>query len=347
VVWVVSDGAGGVTLEVFFGARDELITYGVDRCDGRPGSGRTITATVPGLGPTDVTILTLGGVLPQSAPTSAEPGVTFRGVPTGTVDLLGGRSALDLSTFQIVPNRMFIQRGLNPANGASIGTIDFAGANGFAPAVSALTVSGAGGESIVTTTSYSTANRTFGNLTVGVGGAGTSWFGVPDAQRAPGDLHILSVTATSLAGALQPSRTVVRMSAAAAPLSINLGSPLSVPAIQPLAGAGFARARVDLPLQGEYDRYWIANFQQSGPARVVTVHMTQQYRGSGVGTATLEIPEFAGVTGWNPDWGLRVGSQVTWTVSGLGWSVPGGIVSVPWADGNSYLTASRMGQFTP
>jgi hypothetical protein len=347
VAWVVPDGAGGFTLQVFFGARDELITYGVDRCDGRVGGGRTVTASVPGLGPTDVTVVTLGGVLPVSAPNLAEPNITFRGVPTGTVDLLGGRSALDLGTLQITPSRMYIQRGLNPADGGSVGAIDFMGANGFAPVVSGLTVTGAGGESIVTTTNYSTTNRTFGNLTVGVGGAGTSWYGVPDARREPGDLHILSVTAANLGAALQPSRTAVRMTAAAGPLSVALGAPLSTPTVQPLAGTGFARARTELPIQAEYNRFWIADFQQSGPGRIVTLHMTQAYRGSAVGTATLEIPEFAGVAGWNADWGLRPGSQVTWTATGLGWSVPGGIVSVPWADGNSYLSASRMGQFTP
>ncbi len=198
-----------------------------------------------------------------------------------------------------------------------------------------------------TTTRYRPARTTCGNHTVGVGGGGTTWYGVPNNRREAGDLHFLTVTATELVQ-FAPSRTTVAMKAEVGAVTVELGPQLNTPTVQPLNAAGYARAQVQLSIQGEYDRYWIANFQQPGSTfRATTVHLTQGYRGTPGGNAELEIPDFSGVTGWEAQWGLRTGTQVTWTVSALGWTQPGGIVSAPWADGNQYLTASRMGQFTP
>ncbi len=345
VAWVYPDGTGGFTLEIFYGSKEEVTVYGADRCGGQPGAGKTVTASVPGLGATDITILSLGGKLPVSAPTMAGPNITFEGVRTGSVDLLGGRSALDLGTLSIVPQRFLIQRGLNPANGSSLGTIDFNGEFGFAPVSSPLTVTNTGGLSVLTTVNYSTGGITFGNLAVGIGGS--TWFGVPASRQQANELHILTVTAASLSQPLQPSQTTVRMIREAGAVTVNLGPQLSAPTVQPLAGVGHARARADYPIQPEYHRFWLANFQQAGPFRAATIQVTRAYRGSSTGTVGIEIPEFDGVDGWDAQWGLRVGGQVTWTVSALGWTDAGGIAFAPFVDGNSYESASRMGQFTP
>jgi hypothetical protein len=276
------------------------------------------------------------------------PNVTFTAVPDGTVDLLGGISAL-VGAGTIVPTRLFIRRGLNPAGGSAINDIDFNGADGFAAQVNNLTLNNiGGGEQVLQTTQLRTAN---GSALVGqVLGptTTTNWYGVPAAGLIAGDLHILNVLATQPV-ALAPQRSILRMVAAPANLTLTLGPTLSAPNVVGLAASGYSRARAEYPIQTEYDRFWFASFAQGQPGntRQTQIQMTKAYRGSGEGTTTLEVPNFDGVLGWLSIWGLRPGNQLTWTVTATGWAAQGGVIQPPFADGNTAFTATRFGQLTP
>jgi len=345
VAWVTPDGGSGWNLEVFYGTRAEIVAVGAERCDGLPGVGKTITANVTGVGPSDFPSLTLGGV-----PAFAPPGGTsfrFEGVPNGPVDLVGGRASIDQTAFSIVPNRLLIRRGLNPADGSTI-QVDFDGPDGFAPEVRSLAITNVGSDAVAAFTMLNTANG-FGAVTAGFAGASgpNSWYGVPAARLQPGDLHLVVARAAPDDEDEDRSRTTLRMVANPVDLTIPLGPELTQPTVQSLGGTGYARARAVYPIQSAYARLWFADFQQSGQDRYTTVQMTREFRGSSSGTVTLEVPDFSGVSDWNPTWGLQFGNLVEWTFTAMGWSQPGGIVIPPWADGTTYDLASRMGQFTP
>jgi len=352
VAWVVPEPDGGTNLEVLYATRDELIGVGMERCDDRPGAGKTVTAAVSGVSgagglSAQFAFASLGGLSPFSAPIQGLDQITFNGVPDGPVDLIAARVSVNLGLLAFTTDRMILRRGLNPAPGSSLAPLDFAGGDSFAAQASGLTVTGVGGgESVVQVVLLRTANG-FGPVAAAAG-ATSNWFGVPASQLQPGDLHVLGVTAASET-ALSPTRTTLRMIASPAPVTVALGPLLAEPAVTPINTSGHRRARVEYPIQAQYDRHWIADFSQGAgaTAREAQVQVTRGYHGAGTGTVNIEVPDLSPVNGWNSDWGFAGGSQVTWTLSAAGWVQPGGTLLPPWQDGAEYLTASRMGAFNP
>jgi hypothetical protein len=347
VAWVMNDGAGGFNLTVFFGTQAEVNALGSAACAAI--GGKTVTGTVQGLIPTAFgTAVTLGGRPAVPAPTIANPAITFSNVRDGQVDLVGGFSAL-VGIGAVVPTRMFIRRNLNPAGGSAINDIDFNGADGFATQANALVVNNVGGgEAVLQTTQFMTAN---GSALVGqVLGptAATNWYGAPAARLAAGDLHMLTILATQpVAGA--PQRQVFHMIAQPGNLNVTLGPLLTQPNVLAVAATGYSRVRAEYAIQAEYDRYWLATLTQAtaGQTRQAQIQMTQGFRGSGQGTATLEIPDFTGVGGWTATWGPRPGNAATWVFVASGWASQGGVSQPVTADGNQALSANRTGQITP
>jgi hypothetical protein len=357
IAWVTSDATHGHSLEVIFAAREEFILWGVDRCNGRPGAGKSVSATLAGVGtgmgggPIQFPVASLGGLTALGASPSPFLGgsLTFTGVPDGPVDLLAGRATFNIATQTITPDRMIIRRGLNPQAGGNLAApIDFNGGDSFAPATSGLTVTGVtGGEMVVQSTLFRTTDG-MGPVAFATGHS-TNWYGVPSGQMQLGDLHVLGVTATGAdeTNPLAPSRTTLRMIATPAPVSVALGPELSDPAVMLFQSGGHRRGRATYQIQPEYDRFWVADFSQGTTvAREGQVQVTRAYHGSGTGSVNLEIPNLRSVSGWNTDWEFVSGEPVTWTVSAAGWTQPGGIMLPPLQDGAEYRTASRMGQLT-
>ncbi len=349
VAWVVPMDGGGFGLEVLHAAREELIEAGVDRCNDRPGTGKTVTAAVQGVSSDNpfqpqFAFASLGGLIPfEPGPQLIGLGqITFEGVPDGPVDLIAGRTTLNAIAQTGVPDRMVLRRGLNPAAGSALAAIDFGGGDSFAPQASPLTITGVGGgELVVQTVLLRTANG-FGPLAVALGQT-ANWWGIPQAQVQSGDLHILGVSAGSTAP-LAPSRTTLRMVRDPGPVTVGLGPQLSEPVLQPIQAGNHPRVRAEYTIQPEYDRYWVVDVQQGGQnPRDAQIQVTRAYHGSGAGTVVLEIPDFSGVDGWNPSWGLTTAVQATWTLSAAGWAQSGGIFIPPFQDGAEYRTASRMG----
>jgi hypothetical protein len=271
--------------------------------------------------------------------------VTFQNVPTGSVDLLAGRSFFDFVGGTVTPQRYFIQRALNPADASTLPPTDLIGGGSFAPSAQALTILGATGSQILTLVTLRTAGGSLGNLSTSIGNP--NWYAVPGAQLQAGDVQLLSVTSSNPV-ALPPSQTTLKMIVNPGPQTVTVGPVLTVPTVTPLTATGYARARAEYAIQTQYNRHWTANFQQAAPnARTATVEVSRGFRGSATGTVTLEVPDFTGVDGWNADWGLKSGSQVTWTVSGVGGWEGTGLSAPTWADGNTFGSASHLGQFTP
>lgn len=354
VAWVTNDAAQGFNLFILFATRTEVAAINELRCAGLTGAGKMVTGTVQGIPPAAfATSVSLGGATAALAalnpPVLGTMNATFNGVRDGTVDLLGGISQI-VGPLAIVPSRMFIRRELDPAAGSAINDIDFAGPNSFAPQASTLTVNGVGaGEQVLQTTQLNTAGGFVLAGQVLGPTASTNWYGAPAANLMAGDVHLLTVLATEAAVPFAPQRQVMRVAGAPAHVTLDLGPLLTPPNVVGIPATEYSRARAEYTIQAEYDRHWLASFiqGQAGQARQAQIQVTREFRGSGAGTVTLEVPDFADVAGWMPDWGLRPGAQAIWTVSGSGWTSAGGIVQPVLADGNFARTGSRLGGFTP
>jgi hypothetical protein len=112
--------AGAAQITITSGLRSEHEETLVSQC--LSPSDRTATGTAVGLAALDLAEVVLGPRLAVPAPTLAMPIFTFSALPDGALDLLAARSASDAGVGAFVTNRVVIQRGIYPGNGASVGT---------------------------------------------------------------------------------------------------------------------------------------------------------------------------------------------------------------------------------
>jgi len=354
VAWVVEYFVtfSGADVSVMYASREELIAWGTERCKEGADPGKTVTATVSGVNfPSQYAMASLGWI-PSEDVIGRDAGpvtVTLRGVPSGPVDLFAHRGTeVTPQRSEYSTDRIILRRNLNPPGGGALAAIDFGSSEAFSPGSAALTVTGAeGAEDFRAETLLRTANG-FG-LVAQVDGLPGTWKTLPADRLQAGDLFMVSVLARSFTP-LAPYRRAANMTAAATPQTVAFGPLLTQPQAQWLGGATSARGRVQYTVQSQYDRYWMAGFSQG--ARYAQVGITRAYHGSGAGsTVVLEMPDLTGLPGWKTSWEvLPLGLTSLWTswsLTGVGWTSPGGITMPPWASGNSYVSATRQGLFTP
>lgn len=351
IAYVTANGTAGFDLDVFYGTKDELTSRGTELCLGAAGAGKSVTTTIAGVsGPTtDLYLASLG----QSPALVAAPNVTFSNVAAGNVDLLASRSALTLSgtSASFTLNKLILRRALNPAAGAVLPALDFNGAEAVAPVTRNVTIGNLNGDISLIVGSYFTANNSFGAYNVDPSGSSAAtrpYAGIPAGAQANGDFHFLNVTALQSltpAGA-QSTRDAGLVFKDATDKQVTLGPVLTTPTVSVIATAPYARLRSVFTVQTEYNRYFVADFQQAGSSpRTATI---QQTGGDGnASPLTLEIPDFSAVSGWDNNWGLKAGTAVNWTMSATGWTGTGGTVSAPLVEGAAYLSATRQGAITP
>jgi uncharacterized membrane protein len=338
VAWVTSSGANDYSLQIHYGTAAEL---GAVDTDCTTPTVKMITGTVAGLGATDQALVSLGGA--SASPTFATPNFTLNGVPTGLVDLLASRTPINLGNPLVqVPNKFVLQRGLNPTDGSSLGTIDFNGSGAFDPDSKTLTVVGGQvGESIMAGATFVTANRGFASLGTAVGGGAMSYAAIPSSRTIAGDLHIVSGQAITLQG-FEPvsARATATVFRDATNTQVTLGAVLSAATVNNVAGAPYARLRMQLTRQSDYNNFWSASYDQTG--RSVSISMSAAYLGS-AGTFDVTIPDFTSVSGWMNTWGPATGISTSWVASAFGWVVGGGQT----VEGAISRTGLRFGNVTP
>lgn len=345
VAYVTPEDAGTV-LKVFYGTTAELQAQGGIACAGRTGPSRTLTGTVANVPNPGALLLSLGGAQGTATP----PGNNFSiaRVPSGTIDVLGGASALTFGgagvSFDL--QRLFLRRNINPATNASLGTLDFTGAESFAPAAATATITNAGGEFIAVTGSFISTNGLFLTYAVGTGTAAAAVpiKGLPGDKRQAGELHMFNISATpSLDPNAGSTRNVGLVFAAMANQTVTYGPTMTMPTVSSLGGG---RLQAVYPVQSAYNRYWIASFDQTTIDRRADIEMTSGWLGGG-GTVTLAMPDLSGVSGWNQAWALAPGTTASWTVSGTGWDGGNGITSPPFVEGARYISATQRASIIP
>lgn len=117
------------------------------------------------------------------------------------------------------------------------------------------------------------------------------------------------------------------------------------PATVTVLGGAPVRIRAQAPWQAAYNVSVGVTFQQAQTApnaRTVTLNGSFDFFGGG--GWTLEVPDFTGAPGWNPDWMLRPGVSTSHTTSAIG--LLAGSSPIP-ADGVELRTGQRIGTVTP
>ncbi|MBK9977082.1 MAG: putative Ig domain-containing protein [Gemmatimonadetes bacterium] len=345
--WVTQDAANQTTLHLFYGTQAELAAQGAGYCVSP--SGKQVTGSVAGLGATDRAGVYLG---PRSAltPTLFAPNFTLSGLPDGLLDLV----ALRTSFTSLQPDRIIIQRGLDPANNASLGTLNFAGASAVAPATRSVTIQNmAGGEQSYAASFFRSANGTMVPIGTSIPGVGTTHTvgTVPAASFVTGDLHTFVAFAGTFSGnTLSAGRTTSIITSSAADPTIALGATFNDPDVATGAlGNNIVRVRTRITIQPDYDKLWLMQYSQSsgGINRNVIINVSGAYQALiGGPQLSLNMPDLAPASGWQPTWGLQNNVLISWTVYAYGWSGGSGLAQ-PTLDGTTVRGAFKSGSYTP
>jgi uncharacterized membrane protein len=347
VAYVQADGAG-FEKSVYFASQAELIQVGTSFCPNA--TGKTINGTVTGAASFDLVNIALGGRTAQLTP--GVSAFSIANVPDGPRDLVAGRVSLfDFTTLSSTSKleRIFLRRNVNVANNGSVGTVDFNGAESFAPVQRSLTLTNTSGHQLQVTTLFETLNNgSSALLGLDLTSAATTrpWFAVPSDRQIAGDRHTVIASAIP---ALDPisalnGRSVLFFTSAPQDQTIAFGPSLSGAVTTVVGTAPYVRMRTTYATpQADYNRYFVAAYNQDASGgRVVQVNMSAAYAG---GSPNLAVPDFSAVSGFNNDWGLKSGSQLTWTFSAVGWT--GGGIGGPTADGAIAKSAQAGAQITP
>lgn len=351
IAWVEA-GASSTELQVVYYSRAELLLIGPDRCGGTGGF-KTVNGSVPGLAATQSAFVSMGGASAQVIGAQAQSAFTLNNVVDGPQDLLATRTNFNLQALGLIPDRLIIRRNLNPANGSTLPPLDFA-AEGFAPASATGTINGLGaGEQTVVTGLFTTARGGLGTSYAGIlGGASVTWWGIPTAQLATGDLHYLQVSAVNTSnpsGGIPPNTRQVGLGLReVANFTTTLGPTHTVPSITTLATAPYVRMRATWTIQPQYNRSVFLSLAQAGvsDSRFTSIIVSDGYL-AGTTAGDLAMPDFTGVDGWNNAWGLAAGREVIWTLGGSGWQGPGVVNFPDLANGTQFFSASTSGAVTP
>jgi hypothetical protein len=347
IAYVIPSGSG-FDLEVFYGTKADLQGRSNEVCNGATGAGKTVTAPVAGASPGDIVVASLG---PSTASLNLTgTTATFSNVPNGNVDLIAGKTTITINQVGASFNlaKMIIRRNLNPAANSALATIDFGATEAFTPVTKNLTINNLGTDVSVILGLYFTTNNTFASFfsDFSGGGASRTYPGVPTANQAAGDLHVLAIVGLPSLSGSTPSRTAFFAFHDAVDKTFALGPALNATTVSALTATGYARLRAAVSVQPEYNKVFTFSGQQAGATpRSFTIQQTAGY--SNASSLNLDVADFSGVAGFDVNWGPKVGTAVDWTVEAFGWPGTLGVGQPPFAEGASYTFASRPGTITP
>ncbi len=348
VTWVTQHGADDFRINVIEGTDAEIALIAAAQCPSP--SNRTASGSVAGIGVADQVQVVLGPRSPTTAPTFGTPNFSFTALPDGALDLLAARSTL--TTGLLAANRVLLQRAINPANGGSVGSLDFNGSSVIVPESKTLTLLGTtGGEQLSMTSSLRTANGATIMLSTAFPSSGNSGtiHHLPDASLQANDFHLLQGAASTSTGGHTITRTVSQTVSSTTSRSLPFGAVPGEPTVSIFA-SNTERVRFNsfIPLQDDYKRLYIASWlQQSGNTRRdVTMTVTEAAAlittGSLGITARIRVPDFSAAPGWNTLWESRPGLPATYLVSASGWTAAGGLAG-PLTDGVITKGYTRIG----
>lgn len=302
---------GATSVFVLYATQAEIVTGDLSELCDFEAVGKSVNGTVSGInqGLGEGSVVSLGDAWTQ---VSSDGGFSIVGVPGGTVDLVAYKWSFTGAT-----DRVLLSRGLNPSNGANIGTIDFAGGSAFDPVTATITVQGGQGTgmgflNVEYVTQPSAGACYYAPLDDFAYQSGSfTARGVPTGQQQAGDFHVVTVsdgffTASEMFAQLQ-NRT------------ISYGPALPTPTVTDVSGsAAFRRARIELTLPAEYNS--LASFGLVDDTGDRSFFMLATADWLGGQSVTLETPDLSAVPGWDDAWVPTSSSTSDWLFSASSWT---------------------------
>jgi hypothetical protein len=231
------------------------------------------------------------------------------------LDLIASR--LDITGFDQHSNKTIIRRAQNPAGGATFSELAF-DTEGFVPTTASINVTGVSANDLAVL--YSAFESSLGtshtmtfvsDITDGLVDVEM----VPTAELAAADYHKVSAIVTAPNGVLRVTDRYFKDPAAQ---NITIGPALIEPSVTVVGTTPHVRMRTQL--LGQIDYSTMVNLayhqQQASPARAIDVSMsvTASYFSGTPSEWNLPMPNFAGIPGWQNQWGLQPG-QIDWRVT--------------------------------
>ncbi|MCI0436058.1 MAG: hypothetical protein L0271_20815 [Gemmatimonadetes bacterium] len=346
-VWVQLMNGVTQTIVQFY-LRAEMTAAPFNLCPAAPVT-RTINGVAAGLGATDLGRFWLGTGSTSSGTNGA---FSMMRVLEGTHDFFAWRhdNVRDL-TGAGNPDRAVLRRDQNiPANG-SIGNVDFNAGDSFNPASATITLTGAlAGENITRGMNYHSTNAcTFAAFYTVANPSSTATvfnaLGIPAAMQRPTDYHQIFVT-----GIVRPSptapptatRTVLEYFRTLANRNIPLPAALVAPAITTLTGS-YKRMQAGFNIPAEFQRNAAFSYVEANPLRFASIAASLGYIGGPA--ATLALPDFDGLTGWNNAWPPQSSSTGNWTVSVQGDNLAGGNTGNVCVENGRVIGSAQLGNY--
>jgi hypothetical protein len=310
--------------------------------------GKEVRGTIATLGPLEYSEIALGG---SSAYVSgsgiADPAqFTLRDIQSGRADLIAVRgSTCQTRSACGGATGVIIRRNLDPPDGSALPVLDFSDAReAFQLLPKSLTITNLTvGETIRFNEWFATARTSSSvplmdemQFTTVSAAARAAYYAVPDDRLSASDVHRLGLSAAS-ANSVRQTLVEIHGSDDASIAMPPLFPPVTiVTARQP----GFATVRTDVA-QTAGSKTWLAEFDQSNVDIIVRVSAGY----ARANNVTLNVPSFAGVSGWSSSWGLRPGSVTPWSIFAinLGATLIDNLTGAP----PPYEASSRFGLVTP
>ncbi len=338
-VAAVTSTQGIITTDIRYFGLSEIPGAAAAECTENPAAGtKNLTGSVTGFtAATEVATVSLGNAI-SSATDQATPAFTISNVVNGPLDLIAVRANLITSSAL----RVLISRGVNAANGASLGTLDLGAGTSFVPASGTVTVTAPNdgaiqAQNVFATANGSSASFTTAQLSTGVQG---TYQGVPDASLVTTDIQRFQATqqvGTTL------SRFITRYTRGPTNgLTLAMPSDPGAPTITNIVGTQ-PRATVAGALPAAFNNQIRFNFTQSARSRVWNLSATPSGRGGTITAYSLSLPDFSNVTGWQSIWALGSGAtDVTSTFFGSSGTAPDGTPIT----GSLFFSIGRLGSFS-
>jgi hypothetical protein len=240
----------------------------------------------------------------------------LRNVPDGAQDVFAAR----VTNGTRRADKLILRRGVNIAANGTIPVFDFNAAEAFASGTANVTVTGLSTDSAFVATVYNgTRGIAYGFLTTIIGYSASSgaqpYDAIPGTRLNTGELqNLYAVTSTPNA-----SRFAGVYFRAPVDRTLALAPYLSSPAVTRAADTPYARPRVLVDLQTDYNRMLFAEFAQTSSNRSASVTATRAWVGGAAWDVTF--PDLSAAAGWNTIWPLRPATPFTWTVGALGGAI--------------------------
>ncbi|MFN2566875.1 MAG: hypothetical protein ABR499_17900, partial [Gemmatimonadaceae bacterium] len=325
-------------LEVhYLTAEQAEATFTCGAATSEPASTKQLRGSVAGLSTGATAAISMGrGVTSANA---SFPTFQVRAPRDGPADLI----ATHRPPFEPTPpsgraDKVIVRRGEDHADGATMPVLDFASSAGFAPQPNTLTIGGVpAGTTVSVQTQVTTARgaTAFLKYEFDQSTSVVTTHSLPATNVAEGDLHQTSVDTRD--------RSVLFFYRDPADRTVALGPVASTPVFTTPVGSSGQALRVDVTAQSVYGSQVsvvLTPPQPSTSGNMVVIRATKEYFGGTPAIWSLTLPDFTGVPGFSPLWGLAPGPNAwTLTVTGL----PYRFSSESARDGEVYRSATAFG----